>query len=129
MANKLFTWRNTRLAGSRYERLAAQFLQQQGLTLRHRNYLCKLGEIDLIMTDTSQYLVFVEIRFRAVATFGDAIATVTPSKQRKIKLAAAHFLTQNPQFSHYACRFDVVGVSPQADSRAMHYAWIRHAFM
>lgn len=45
--------------GQLYEQLAAEYLQQQGLTLLQQNYQCKAGEIDLVMRDGAS-LVFVE---------------------------------------------------------------------
>lgn len=81
------------------------------------------------MTESGQFLVFVEVRFRRQNKFGGAIASVTYRKQRKIRLAASHFLTASPQLAHLACRFDVVGVSPTPGSGSMHYEWIRNAFM
>ena len=50
--------------GQYYEDLALRFLQAQGLSLVARNYRCGSGEIDLIMR-SGQYLVFVEVRYRA----------------------------------------------------------------
>ncbi len=37
--------------GKRAEDLAAAYLQRAGLSLVERNYRCRLGEIDLILTD------------------------------------------------------------------------------
>lgn len=129
MAIKHLGQRFTRLTGTRQEQRACLYLQHQGLVLLQSNYLCKLGEIDLIMTEASQFLIFVEVRYRRQHAFGDAVATVDHRKQRKIRLAAAHFLTTHPRLSHFACRFDVVGVSLSNCQGEMHFDWIRDAFM
>ena len=38
-------------SGNEAEKLAATYLQQQGLTLLETNYRCRFGEIDLVMRD------------------------------------------------------------------------------
>jgi len=85
---------NSRQFGFKQEVRVCQHLQQQGLVLAVRNYSCRQGEIDLIMIESGQFLVFLEIRFRSQERYGGAIASVTYHKQRKIRLAAAHFLLQ-----------------------------------
>jgi len=128
MANETLTRLDPGRPGRQHEVQACRYLQKQGLTLLCRNYLCRLGEIDLVMTERDQFLVFIEIRFRQSDQFGGAIASVTHHKQRKVRLAAAHFLAAHPQLSHYACRFDVVGVSRSGNSNVSKFDWIQQAF-
>lgn len=59
--------------GQDAERLAAIYLQRQGLKLLETNYRCRFGEIDLIMQDGKE-IVFVEVRLRSHAAFGGAAA-------------------------------------------------------
>lgn len=120
---------STRQVGNKQEGLACQYLQRQGLKLVLRNYLCNHGEIDLVMIDSGQFLVFVEIRFRSQQAFGDAIASVTSYKQQKIRRTAAHYLMRHPRMAHFACRFDVVGISRSTHSSELRFEWIRNAFM
>jgi len=119
---------NPRQRGSQHEAQACRFLEKQGLVLIYRNYLCRLGEIDLIMTDCDQFLVFVEVRFRRQAKFGGAIASITHQKQRKLRLAASHFLMTHRAFSNSICRFDVVGISQTRPSDQIQFEWIQQAF-
>jgi putative endonuclease len=93
--------------GDEGEQQALLHLQQAGLRLILRNFLCKGGEIDLIMQDGSS-LVFVEVRKRASAQFGGALASVTPAKQKRMVHAAQVYL----QKIHPTppCRFDVVAI-------------------
>jgi putative endonuclease len=84
---------------------ALDHLTGQGLTLVERNFLCKVGEIDLVMTDRSS-LVFVEVRRRAAAGFGGAAASVTPAK--RLINAAQYYLLRYP--SPPPCRFDLVAI-------------------
>lgn len=92
------------------EDAALVYLQQHGLQLVQRNFLCRGGELDLIMRDMrdGHSLVFVEVRQRSSASFGGALASITPAKQRRMVLAAQVFLQQ--QRTVPACRFDAVAI-------------------
>ncbi len=96
---------NRQIAGDAGEQRALLHLQQAGLTLVERNFLCKGGEIDLVMQDRGS-LVFVEVRIRASSQFGGALASVTPAKQRRMVVAAQVFLQRYNRLP--ACRFDLV---------------------
>lgn len=109
-----------RIAGNAAEDQVLNYLIEQGLRLVTRNYSCKAGEIDLIMRD-AEYLVFVEVRYRARTDFGSALESVTPAKQRKLILTAQYYLQQTGKMP--ACRFDVAGMD---QNRQIH--WIRDAF-
>ena len=50
---------NTRVIGNRAEDHALKYLSDRGLNLIKRNYNCKCGEIDLIMTENN-IIVFIE---------------------------------------------------------------------
>ena len=93
--------------GKDAEQQALHYLWHQGLQLITQNYLCRFGEIDLIMLDNRQ-LVFVEVRSRSHSHWGGATASVDPRKQRKLIKAAGLFLSQQQQFSNLPCRFDVI---------------------
>ena len=91
--------------GVEAEQAAADYLAARGLRLVARNYRCRGGEIDLIMEDAGS-LVFVEVRERARSDFGGAAASITPSKQARIHLAAQHYLSRHGL--DRPCRFDAV---------------------
>lgn len=110
--------------GSAAERAAERWLRGRGLRLVARNYRCRRGEIDLIMSDGTT-LVFVEVRMRTRADFGDAAASVTATKQRRLSAAAGHYLAHHPRAADRPCRFDVVAVSSEPRHR---FEWIRNAF-
>lgn len=86
---------------------ALAHLQAQGLTLLERNFLCKSGEIDLIMQD-GPLLVFVEVRQRASSRFGGAVYSVTPAKQQRLLRAAQYYLLRHKLPP--PCRFDVIAI-------------------
>ena len=47
--------------GDEGEELARKYLQKRGLRFVAANWLCKLGEIDLVMDDADGTRVFVEV--------------------------------------------------------------------
>jgi len=99
----------TKQRGDAGEARALAHLAAAGLRLLERNYRTPGrggGEIDLVMRDPEGTLVFVEVRQRAGAGHGGAAASVGAVKQRRIVLAARHYLQRLR--SPPPCRFDVV---------------------
>ena len=122
---------NSQAFGKAQESKAARFLRSQGLRLICKNYRSHFGEIDLIMAD-SNTLVFVEVRYRRSEHFGGALNSVTPVKQKKLRLTAQHYLQSHPPLQHNICRFDVIGLS-HGSAAANHRGelrldWIKDAF-
>jgi putative endonuclease len=112
--------------GSAAELRALEHLLASGLSLVARNYRvargpsARAGEVDLVVREPDGTLVFVEVRSRAAAAHGGAAATVGPAKQRRLILAARHFLLRWPEPP--PCRFDVVAIDGER------LQWIRGAF-
>ena len=108
------------IRGESAEEQAHKFLINKGLSPVCRNYRCKQGELDLIMTD-HQTLVIIEVRFRKTDQYGSAAETVTRAKQSRI-IAATHIYLS----SHKAdrpVRFDVIAISGNGNVE-----WIQNAF-
>jgi putative endonuclease len=77
------------------------------------------------MIDGGQ-VVFVEVRYRASDRCGDGLASITPTKRRRLINAARSWLKRHPTQAGSACRFDAVsvtGAAPDAELR-----WVRGAF-
>ena len=115
-----------RTVGLRAETQALKFLEAKGLELIERNFLCRVGEIDLVMRDGAE-LVFVEVRKRGRRSFANAALTVTASKQRKLILAASLYLARRYRGQQPTCRFDVVGID--SDGTLSRIDWRRNAFV
>jgi len=114
---------STKRIGDAAEDEALQYLQAQGLRLVMRNYRTPGrggGEIDLIMQDPDNTLVFVEVRKRKSTRHGGAAASVSRVKQRRIVFAAQFYLLKLRTLP--PCRFDVVEVTPDG------LAWLKAAF-
>jgi putative endonuclease len=126
MVTGTFGKKTTVSVGDAAEQRALAHLQTQGLRLVQRNYRvargpsARGGEIDLILRERDGTLVFVEVRRRADARHGGAAATVSVAKQRRLVLAAQHFLLRLASVP--PCRFDVVAIDGEA------IEWIRGAF-
>lgn len=106
------------------EEQAARHLESHGLRLVTRNFRCRAGEIDLVMTD-GPMLVFVEVRFRRNDRFGSGAESVTWAKQRKLLAAARVYLARHAT-AEVRCRFDVVSVSKP--HYRPEFLWVRNAF-
>lgn len=112
----------TRATGRRAEQLARDFLRRQGLKPVDENWSCRHGEIDLIMRER-EVLVFVEVRFRRNSRFGTPAATVGHIKQRRLVLAAQHYLQRLGR--QPPCRFDIIAITAEPEWQV---EWIRNAF-
>lgn len=95
------------------EKLAAENLETDGYRIVDRNFRCRLGEIDLIAR-RGRELVFIEVKLRKDASYGEAREFVTAGKQRKLLLTAEYYLVSHPWAQELQPRFDVVEVyAPQ----------------
>jgi len=105
---------NTRQHGETAERFAQHWLESRGLTCIETNYHCRFGEIDLVMRDHNT-VVFVEVRLRKHRDYGGAAASVDSRKQRKLRLAAEHYIATRGLSARQVCRIDVIALQTAAD--------------
>ena len=82
------------LLGAWGEALAADFLRKKHYKLLATRYLCRYGEIDLIVCD-KRYLVFVEVKLRRSAKFAEAREFVDYRKQERIRTTASFYLAEH----------------------------------
>ncbi len=113
--------------GNEAETIAEQYLALQGLKKQGRNYRCRHGEIDLVMTD-SGILVFIEVRYRSNPRYAGAAASVDRRKQRKLLRTAQCFLQRRPRLARRPCRFDVIAFEPAESDARPSPRWLRGAF-
>lgn len=118
---------NSRALGTFGENLVAEWLQQQGWEILHRQWHCRWGEIDIIalgidreteinrgnenspfpMPD-SQTLAFVEVKTRRPGNWdAGGMLAVSATKQAKLWQTAEIFLSNRPDLANNSCRFDV----------------------
>jgi putative endonuclease len=112
-----------RLLGDRGERAAARYLRRRGLRIVTRGYHTPWGEIDLVARERD-VLVFAEVKTRRRGTPAEA---VTQEKQRRLTLAALHFLRRHNLLEQRS-RFDVVAIVWADDGRSPRIEHFRDAF-
>jgi putative endonuclease len=116
---------STHARGRAAEQAAAAWLAAQGYQILERNVVNHAGEIDLVARDGGGVLCFIEVKARATATFGPAIAAVGTAKRRRLSRAAAlHLAIRGLHLT--PCRFDVLGLD--WTGTAWRYTLVRDAF-
>ncbi|MBQ0827936.1 YraN family protein [Streptomyces tagetis] len=102
---------NARDAMGRYgESLAARRLTEAGMTLLERNWRCgRTGEIDIVARD-GDVLVVCEVKTRRGGSFEHPMAAVTPTKARRLRTLAEHWVHTHGGAPPGGVRIDLVGV-------------------
>ncbi|MBR6473126.1 MAG: YraN family protein [Firmicutes bacterium] len=77
--------------GIKGEDLAVVLLENRGYEIVARNYITKMGEIDIIAFK-DRVLVFCEVKTRAAGIFGEGREAVDELKQQKIRKCAERFI-------------------------------------
>lgn len=114
-------------AGIEAETAALDYLCGQGLALLERNYRCRAGELDLVLTD-GDTLVIAEVRYRKATAFGSAAQSVGTAKQRRLISATKHFLMSHPEMGERVVRFDVIALDGGVAKDNVRIQWIKDAF-
>ena len=97
--------------GAKGEKLAIRYLKNRGYRIVQRNYRCKLGEIDII-AEHGVDLVFIEVKTRSDSSYGSAVESVTPYKQKQLAKVALEYISKRDCHNR-PVRFDVVGIELQ----------------
>ena len=110
-----------RQTGSLAENTASAFLESQGFSIVTRNFLRRVGELDVVAR-AGDLLVVAEVRTRASDEYGGAAASIGWRKQRRIIATTSLLLQRYPELRACRVRFDVLVVRNGA------VEWLRHAF-
>jgi len=97
-----------RALGSYGENLAARWYEEHGYVLVSRNWRCREGEIDLVLT-RARLLVFCEVKTRSSNAYGSPAAAVTPAKQARLRKLGMRWIDAH-QMRPSTIRFDVACV-------------------
>ncbi|MFN3680182.1 YraN family protein [Thermosynechococcus sp.] len=117
-----------RQVGNRGEAVVVVWLQTQQCQVLAQNWACPWGELDIIACDLQGVVRFVEVKTRRSRNWdSDGLGAISPSKQRKLILAAQAFLERQPQWQDHPCRFDVALVRYQAGAYRLHQ-YLENAF-
>ena len=95
----------------------------KGFRILARRWKSPVGEIDIVARRRT-LLIFVEVKARRRGVPAEA---VTSEKQRRITLAALHFLRKH-RLLEQRCRFDIVAIVWPDDRRQPQIDHIRNAF-
>ena len=108
------------------EDVAHRYLRGRGCTVVARNYRMRsgAGEIDLVVWH-GKTLVFVEVKTRSSAEFGEPERAVDPEKQQKVVRAGRDY-ARRAGVEWDQTRFDIVSVV--AERTRVRIEWIRDAF-
>lgn len=107
------------------EAYAARCLERAGYRILAQNYHSRFGEIDII-AESGPYIVFVEVKTRAVGCFGAPAEAVHAVKQRRLLQTAECYLLQHP--SGRQPRFDVFEVYTAPDGGVTGHNHLENAF-
>ena len=108
-----------RCAGDAAEAAAARFLVARGLVPLARQYVRRVGELDLVMVEPGTgTIVFAEVRYRTSNARGGAALSVDARKRRRLRATASAWLQRHAD-PRRAARIDVLGLCPDAGRNAL----------
>jgi putative endonuclease len=104
-----------RALGQRGEDLVAAWYEAAGYRILDRNWRCRDGELDLVLS-RGRTVVFCEVKTRRSTRFGAPVEAVTTTKQRRLRTLALQWLAAQKQ-RRDDLRFDVASVLFPRDGR------------
>ena len=111
--------------GIRGEKIARDFLEQNGYKIIETNYRCSEGEIDIV-AQTGDTLVFVEVRTKSSRSFGTPEESITPVKMKRLHAVAAHY-GQNRENLPLSQRIDVLAIQLEKSGKISRIELIENA--
>lgn len=108
------------------EAAAGDFLERRGYRIIARNFRCPFGELDLI-AQQGEAIVFVEVKARTTADFGEPFDAITAQKQRRLTRLATYYL-KGRNWLRRPARFDAVSVTVAPDGAVLKIEVLVHAF-
>jgi len=112
--------------GAAGERAAERELKRRRMLLLERNVRAGGGEIDLVALDRDT-LVFIEVKSRSSAAFGEPAEAVDAAKRTRIVRAARAFMKRKGLLDRPR-RYDVAAVMLDEKGRPASIDWISGAF-
>ena len=109
--------------GAAGEARAVAFLVAKGLEIVDQNVRVGNAEIDIIATDAKMdELVFIEVKARSSADFGEPSAAVNWKKIRSLQTVARRYLRDHQVRKDY--RFDIITLTPQGIEHFENVTWV-----
>ena len=94
--------------GKNGEDLAANWFEEKGYTILHKNWRHRNLEVDIIATKNTM-LHFIEVKAAKTLKFGNPEDKVSQKKIRNLINASEEYLFQNPQWQRI--QFDVLSIT------------------
>lgn len=105
--------------GNWAEQIAIDFLTTISYKVLQKNWRHKRAEVDIIC-EVKGKLVFVEVKYRRSAFYGDPEEAVSELKIRKLQEAAEGYFEQNPQYDEVI--FDIISITgPKENAKLKHF--------
>ena len=102
-------YRAAQKSGQFAEWLCRQWLRCLGYRILSHNWRNPVGELDII-AQRGETVAFVEVKYRTNNRKLEALAAITPQKQRRLVNGARHFISRHPHKAGLTLRFDVMVV-------------------
>jgi putative endonuclease len=88
------TARTSRL-GRNGEAAVAEWYEARGFEVLARNWRCRTGELDLVLSgDHGALVVFCEVKTRLGTAYGSPFEAVTSAKQRRLRQLAGRWMAE-----------------------------------
>ncbi len=97
-----------RRLGAAGEAAVARWYEGEGYEIVARNWRCREGELDLVVS-RQRIIVFCEVKTRTSVAFGHPVEAVTHAKRQRLRHLAARWPDESP-VRHRGIRFDVASV-------------------
>ena len=107
-------------AGLWAETAAAWWLRLKGYRVLARRFRSPVGELDIV-AERGDVLAVVEVKARR--SLDQALQSVTPRQQERIRRACLAFVAQRPEYARHGIRFDVILYVPWRPLRHIMDAW------
>lgn len=111
-----------KIVGSYGERLAREYLERRGYEIIATNVKISYQEIDIV-AKIKDKLVFVEVKTRTSASFGQADETIFDFKTQNLKNGISSFLENNKEYNDFEVHLDLIAIDI---NRADKTAKIKH---
>ncbi len=107
------------------EQKAGEYLVRKGLEILYLNERTPYGEIDLVAREGEE-IVFVEVKTRSSASFGDPEISVNARKQRHLLDSTSAIIQMNPDLGD-SWRIDVISVEGSPRKGVQRIEWFQNA--
>lgn len=95
--------------GEEGEEIAARYLRENGYQILDRNWRIKEGELDIVALSPDDVIIFVEVKSRSSAAYGDPLESISVDKAMRIQRLALAWLAMHQRLGANF-RIDAVGI-------------------